>query len=163
MGGTYLACRRVLHLERDLRRPVWTILHLPRARLEFVPWRDRSSKTCAKITQRRRSSVADGIQDRAGSKAKRRQAVQDDASKTSPGAHARVCTHTLEVRKGTVQMGRGKGPAHRCGAGCSLPKDDILGPARAMSCLARPSPAHGPAGWTRAAVGKRRCARSASL
>ena len=72
---THLAGRRILHLEYDLGRPVETILHLPGARLELVPWLDGRSEARAKVTQRGGLSASDGLQNSAGSEAERRQAV----------------------------------------------------------------------------------------
>jgi hypothetical protein len=68
-----------------------TPLHLPRASLKCIPWRDRGGETRTKVAQRGRLSAADGIKDGAGGKSERRQAMQDHAPKTGLGTDARIC------------------------------------------------------------------------
>lgn len=46
-------------------------LHLPRSRLEGVPWRDGGGETRAKVAQRSCLSAADGMKDGSGGKAER--------------------------------------------------------------------------------------------
>jgi hypothetical protein len=71
----YLAGCYILNLECDLGCPIKTFFHLPGARLELVSWVDGSGEARAKVTQRGGLSASDGLQDRAGSEAERRQAV----------------------------------------------------------------------------------------
>ena len=88
---TDLASVQVLRNERDLGRAIRARAHLPDGRLECVARLDGRREAHAEVLECVRLVAPDRGEDRTGSEAKRREAMEDDATEARRLAYLWVC------------------------------------------------------------------------